>query len=56
MDLQPGQPIGWDNTHHLRQGNVAMSDGSVQQFSSSRLRGFISDNQLTNRLSMPVLK
>lgn len=56
MAVQPGQSMGWDNTHHLLQGNVALSDGSVQQFSSSRLRGYISDNSLTNRLSMPVLQ
>jgi hypothetical protein len=56
MDSKPGQSIGWDNSHHLLQGNILLSDGSVQQFSSSRLKGHISDNNLTNRLSMPVLK
>jgi prepilin-type N-terminal cleavage/methylation domain-containing protein len=56
MDSQPGQPFGWQQSHHMVQGNVALSDGSVQQMSSSRLRSWISDNALTNRLSMPVLQ
>ena len=56
MDVKPGQSMGWENTRHLLQGNVTLRDGSVQQFSSARLRSHISDNNLTNRLSMPVLK
>ena len=56
MDSTPGRAVGWENTHHPLQGNAALSDGSVFQFSSARFRGHISDNNLTNRLSMPVLK
>jgi len=34
----PLNNVGWGDNQHSRQGNVLMSDGSVQGFSSSKLR------------------
>jgi prepilin-type processing-associated H-X9-DG protein len=30
--------VGWMDNMHAKQGNVALADGSVQQFSRSRLQ------------------
>jgi len=39
---------------HKNQGNVALADGSVQAFSSSRLQEVLSNTGVaTNRLAMP---
>jgi prepilin-type processing-associated H-X9-DG protein len=44
----------WTEILHKGQGNVCMSDGSVQQLSSSRLRQALSETgQSTNRLAIP---
>ena len=44
----------YTNTMHNLQGNVAMGDGSVQQFSSSRLKeGLKNTDDSVNRLSFP---
>jgi prepilin-type processing-associated H-X9-DG protein len=44
----------WTEILHKGQGNVGMSDGSVQQLSSSRLRQALSETgQSTNRLAIP---
>jgi prepilin-type processing-associated H-X9-DG protein len=47
--LATNRPAGWTHELHKLQGNIALADGSVQQFSRSRL------NQLgsTNRLALP---
>lgn len=55
MDIPVAEPLGWTETHHKLQGNVALADGSVQQFSSSRLRAAAALNGGTNHLSMPIL-
>ena len=47
-------PIAWADTRHLKQGNVALGDGSVQGFSSSALRTALANTGVeTNRLAMP---
>jgi prepilin-type N-terminal cleavage/methylation domain-containing protein/prepilin-type processing-associated H-X9-DG protein len=44
----------YTNTMHNLQGNVAMGDGSVQQFSSSRLKEALKNtDDAVNRLSFP---
>lgn len=46
--------VGWTYQMHGRQGNVALADGSVQGFSSSRLREALRNTGVaTNRLAMP---
>jgi prepilin-type processing-associated H-X9-DG protein len=48
--LTSNSVVGWTHELHNRQGNVAMADGSVQGWSSSRLSGLWI---FTNRLAMP---
>jgi prepilin-type N-terminal cleavage/methylation domain-containing protein/prepilin-type processing-associated H-X9-DG protein len=46
--------ISWTKERHIGQGNIALADGSVQQFSASRLRAAIANSGVaTNRLAMP---
>ena len=46
--------VGWTKEMHVEQGNVVMSDGSVQQMSSSRLKAAIADQGIaTNYLVLP---
>ena len=46
--------VRWGKDMHKNQGNVALADGSVQTFSSSRLREALANaGVVTNRLAMP---
>ena len=46
--------IGWSNNQHQEQGNITMGDGSVQQFSSSRLRASLKDtDNVENSVGLP---
>jgi len=46
--------VGWDSYIHNRQGHVGLADGSVQRFSTSRLREAVHYTDFaTNRLAMP---
>jgi prepilin-type processing-associated H-X9-DG protein len=49
--LTPNRPVGWTHELHNRQGNVALADGSVQEFANSSLPGLLVGT--TNRLAMP---
>ncbi len=54
LDLTTNQPAGWTDQLHERQGNIGLADGSVQQFSSSKLcfnLQYTGDPR--NRLAMP---
>jgi prepilin-type processing-associated H-X9-DG protein len=54
--LPPDRPAGWTHELHERQGNVALADGSVQGWNSSRLsEGMVGSpvTGMTNRLAMP---
>jgi len=56
LKLVPGQSAGWTETMHVNQGNVGLSDGSVQQFSNSGLRTALQNfGDATNiwRISLP---
>jgi hypothetical protein len=54
LELMTNQPVEWTHGMHERQGNVALVDGSVHEFSSARLqRALIETRAATNRLSMP---
>jgi prepilin-type processing-associated H-X9-DG protein len=44
LKLVPGGPAGWTAAIHNNQGNVGLADGSVQQFSNSRLRAALQDS------------
>jgi hypothetical protein len=46
--------LGWSKEIHNEQGDIAMGDGSVQQFSSSRLKNGVRDQEVsTNLLLIP---
>jgi prepilin-type N-terminal cleavage/methylation domain-containing protein/prepilin-type processing-associated H-X9-DG protein len=46
--------MGWTAARHNRCGNVAMADGSVQQFDNLSLRGISKESEkVTNRLAIP---
>jgi len=47
-------PVRWTESMHVGNGNIGLSDGSVQQLSTSRLRQAIANTGFqTNRLLMP---
>jgi prepilin-type N-terminal cleavage/methylation domain-containing protein/prepilin-type processing-associated H-X9-DG protein len=46
--------LSWTRERHNNQGNIALSDGSVQQFSASKLRSAVANTGVvTNRLALP---
>ena len=56
LKLVPGQRVTWTQDIHVNQGNVGLSDGSVQQYSNSRLRDALrnsGDPTNTWRISLP---
>ena len=54
LELTTNNFAGWSHTLHDRQGNVGLADGSVQQFSTTRLREARTFTGVeTNRLAMP---
>ena len=55
LELTTNQPAGFTDEIHMKQGNVALGDGSVQQVSSARLRSEIIRNTgfATNRILLP---
>jgi prepilin-type processing-associated H-X9-DG protein len=46
-------PVGWSREMHGGQGNIALADGSVQQYSSKRLGEALRNGYGTNRLAFP---
>jgi prepilin-type processing-associated H-X9-DG protein len=56
LKLVPGQRVSWTQTIHVNNGNVALADGSVQQFSNSGVREALKNSgDATNvwRISLP---
>jgi type II secretory pathway pseudopilin PulG len=56
LKLVPGQPVSWTETIHVNQGNIGLSDGSVQQCSDTMLQTFLqTSGSPTNtwRISLP---
>ena len=56
LKLVPGQRISWTQDIHVNQGNVGLSDGSVQQYSNPRLHEALKnsgDPTNTWRISLP---
>jgi prepilin-type processing-associated H-X9-DG protein len=52
--LSTNSPIAWSQRRHGGQGNVALADGSVQQFSPERLTEALRNTgAVTNRILMP---
>jgi competence protein ComGC len=54
VTLSTNQSLSWSATRHVYQGNIALADGSVQQFNNSRLwQAFTNTGVTTNRLILP---
>jgi type II secretory pathway pseudopilin PulG len=56
LKLVPGQRVSWTEAIHVNQGNIGLSDGSVQQTSNTGLRKALKDSgDPTNtwRISLP---
>jgi hypothetical protein len=54
MELTSNSIVGWTAEMHNRQGNIALSDGSVQSMSTSKVREALNNTGVaTNRLAMP---
>ena len=51
--LNTNFPLGWTREMHHYQGNIGLADGSVQQYSNSRLTEALRNASFTNRLAMP---
>jgi competence protein ComGC len=56
LELTTNQLAGWTSETHKEVGNVALADGSVQQFGVHGLQDAVANTSLaTNRLQMPIL-
>jgi hypothetical protein len=56
LNLVPGQRVSWTETMHVNQGNVGLSDGSVQQYSNAGLQNALQNSgDATNtwRIALP---
>jgi prepilin-type processing-associated H-X9-DG protein len=54
LDLRPKLSTHWTATIHTNQGNVALADGSVQQYTSVRLQQALQyTGDTTNRIALP---
>ena len=54
LELRPEIPAGWTEAMHNGNGNVGMSDGSVQQVTINGLRNAIKKSgDATNRVALP---
>ena len=53
LELTTNSVVGWTEKMHHFEGNVLLSDGSVQGFDTSRLRVAVRVAGVTNRLAMP---
>lgn len=56
LKLSPGDPVSWTSAIHVNQGNLGLTDGSVQQCSTPLLRNLLRNSgAVTNiwRISLP---
>jgi len=54
LNLWTNSAVGWTAERHVRRGNVALADGSVQQFTHAKLReALVNTGIATNRLLIP---
>jgi prepilin-type processing-associated H-X9-DG protein len=54
MEIINSQTLEWTKDRHERAGNIALCDGSVQQWSTAQLQRVVQNNsQFTNRLLFP---
>jgi type II secretory pathway pseudopilin PulG len=56
LKLVPGQRVSWTETIHVNQGDVGLSDGSVQQYSNASLQNALQNSGVatnTWRIALP---
>jgi prepilin-type processing-associated H-X9-DG protein len=54
LELRPEMPVGWTELLHNGKGNVGLADGSVQQYTTSRLQSALQNTgDSTNRIALP---
>jgi competence protein ComGC len=54
LELRPELPTHWTETIHNNQGNIGLSDGSVQQYTTVRLQQALQNTgDSTNRIALP---
>ena len=54
LNLWTNSIVGWTAARHIRQGYVALADGSVQQYSNPHFRRALAETGVaTNRLAIP---
>ena len=54
LSIWTNTPVAWTKKRHVNQGNIALADGSVQGFSSAKLREAIANSgNATNRIAFP---
>lgn len=54
LELPTNAPVAWSAIRHVKQGNLCLADGSVQQLSSAKLALSVQCSGVaTNRLLMP---
>jgi competence protein ComGC len=53
LSLPPNRPAGWTEMIHRGVGNIGLSDGSVQQLSTSGLQAAIKNAGETNQIALP---
>jgi len=54
VSLRTNRPVAWSAPRHEHQGNVGLSDGSVQGYDTARLRqALIKTGDSANRIVMP---
>ena len=54
LTLTTNSPVSWSKEMHNEQGNIAMGDGSVRQFSNARLKSDLREQEIvTNLLLFP---
>jgi hypothetical protein len=54
LELPTNAPVAWSASRHIKQGNLCLADGSVQQLSSAKLALSVQwSGVATNRLLMP---
>ena len=54
LPLWTNTPLAWSSERHKKKGNVGLADGSVQEFTSSKLAAALRNSGVaTNRLAFP---
>jgi hypothetical protein len=51
--LATNTPVSWTAARHVRQGNIGLADGSVQQVITDGLQKVLQQTGATNRLAIP---